>query len=1611
MGRFAAAPDPHVRRESIRVVASGRHRSSPFPAVMSINQSLADAGRVALVAYPFTSLRSTAARALRRLAVGLTFGIVTTSSAAAQFVKGGDLVPGPSAQFPLWGTIASPISGVLMVTDLHDYSVSQPSSNFARVWLSVGTQNGGSAAVSPTNMIQYVYIRIDHKGIPEEPTNFNLQLNLGGAPVGRVDHLLTLRPIFSGPNAPSVGRVRIALKRYAVDGSGNYPLMGAFTTSSFSGTDADNGGSTPDGTAIGWEGVATDAFNGFEVRIPAAWFHGDVSKIVEPDGSGASALTTAFFTTGGSFGAVATVRDWLADAAGNNVVVSLSTTSGASLSVTGTQLAYTAQPAAANAYATLSPVSLEVRNSDGTLASGATNAVTLEVATGPVGGTILGTTTVNAVNGTATFSNLSFSVPGSYTLRAKATSLLSVISNSFTISATTPAAPSIASITAATAQLSVAFTAPANDGGATITTYQYSLDGGAWVTRAAGTTASPLVITGLTNGTTYSVRIRAVNAQGGGAASNSMSGTPVAPPAAPANTVVPSISGTTTVGQVLTSSTGTWTGSPAPTFAYQWRRCDAAGSNCADISGAAASTYTLVVADVGSTLRVIVTGTNGSGNASGTSTQTAVIASAPLNTVIPTITGTTTVGQTLTADAGTWTGTPTPTFTYQWRRCDAAGNSCADIVSATTSTYVLAVADIGATLRVAVTGTNSVGNATAVSTQTAIVATAPAAPANTTLPTISGTAQVGQSLTASPGTWTGFPAPTFTYQWRSCDSAGNNCADIAGATASTYTLVSGDATHTIRVVVTGTNGSGNATATASQTAVVAEAPANTLLPTISGTAEAGQLLTANTGTWTGTPAPSFTYQWRRCDTSGASCADIVGATGSTYSLAVADIGATIRVVVTGTNTAGNAAATSTQTTTVAPAPVAPSNTVLPTISGTAVVGQTLTANAGTWSANPAPTLTHQWQRCDAAGSNCADISGATATTYVLASGDAGATIRVTETGTNASGNASVTSLQTGVVATPPVNTVAASISGTAQEGQTLTASPGTWTGVPAPSFTYQWRRCDAAGNNCADIALATASTYTLGALDVSGTARVVVTGTNTAGNSASTSAQTVAIIAAGAAPANSAPPTISGTAQVGQVLTVSVGTWTGIPAPTLTHQWRRCDSAGSNCTDIAGATSATYTIVTGDIGATIRVVETGTNATSNASATSAQTAVVIAAPASPANTTAPTITGSAVVGQTLTAHPGTWTGNPAPTLTYQWRQCDSAGANCVAIVGATGATYLLTQGDLGRTVRVAVTGTNGSGNVTVVSAQTAVVAAAAAPPLSITLPTISGTPEVGQVLTATTGSWSGNPAPTLTYQWQRCDSAGANCVNVAGGTGSNYALTSDDLHGTIKVIVTGVNGSGSVVVSSLVTTPVKPGKVDATHSHAYALQADSSHVGSTPADSVPADGTRYSTIRIELRDAAGDLLGGRAADITIALDGTATASTVRETTTPGIYEVDFRSIHVNTVKITASMDSVTLDERPAVNFVPATAQLDIALSASTETPQIGQTVVFTIEVKDLGPNAATGVEVEHQIADRFRFVSSEATRGQYDASKGIWTLGGLAVGESAVLKVTVVVTK
>ena len=108
------------------------------------------------------------------------------------------------------------------------------------------------------------------------------------------------------------------------------------------------------------------------------------------------------------------------------------------------------------------------------------------------------------------------------------------------------------------------------------------------------------------------------------------------------------------------------------------------------------------------------------------------------------------------------------------------------------------------------------------------------APTNSAAPTISGTAQVGQTLTAATGTWNSSTTPTFTYQWQRCDTAGNNCVAIPGATAQTYTVSNDDVNNTLRVVVTATNSSGSGSATSSQTAVVSQPGPAGAIKTASG---------------------------------------------------------------------------------------------------------------------------------------------------------------------------------------------------------------------------------------------------------------------------------------------------------------------------------------------------------------------------------------------------------------------------------------------------------------------------------------------------------------------------------------------------------------------------------------------------------------------------------------------------------------------------------------------------------------------------------------------------------------------------------------------------------
>jgi dipeptidyl aminopeptidase/acylaminoacyl peptidase len=410
--------------------------------------------------------------------------------------------------------------------------------------------------------------------------------------------------------------------------------------------------------------------------------------------------------------------------------------------------------------------------------------------------------------------------------------------------------------------------------------------------------------------------------------------------------------------------------------------------------------------------------------------------------------------------------------------------------------------------------------------------------------------------------------------------------------------------------------------------------ANTALPTISGTATQGSTLTATQGTWTSPSTITYAYEWRRCDTSGASCTAIAGATGASYTLTPADVGSTIRVAVTATSADGAATVQAAQTASVTVSG-APTNTALPTISGVPAVGSVLSSLSGTWTGTGI-TYTRQWQRCDSNGSNCVNISGATGTSYLVASADVGSRLRVAVTATSSAGSATANSAATAVVAaaSAPTNSVAPSVSGTPRVGSFLTVLRGTWSPTTGVTFTYRWQRCDASGGNCSDVAGATSTSYTATSADLGSRLRVVVTGSNAAGSQSATSAATAAVAAATSTgstsgttstfPRNVTRPRVTGNLAHGSTLTADRGSWTGTSPLSFAYQWERCDDQDEDdCDEISGATGSTYTLVRADVGSRIRVAITARNSAGTDTETSDATEVVRATGSTPAGGTAP----------------------------------------------------------------------------------------------------------------------------------------------------------------------------------------------------------------------------------------------------------------------------------------------------------------------------------------------------------------------------------------------------
>ena len=957
-------------------------------------------------------------------------------------------------------------------------------------------------------------------------------------------------------------------------------------------------------------------------------------------------------------------------------------------------------------------------------------------------------------------------------------------------------------------------------------------------------------------------------------------------------TGLPIISGTVQVGEPLTASTSgiaDQDGLDHATFSYQWLADDSA------IPDATGSTYTLVAADEGKTIEVKVSFTDDANNLETlTSGATATVAAKPNSpaTGAPTISGTVQLDETLTADTSGIAdadGLTNVSFSYQWIRSD--GNTDTDIAGETDSTYTLVSADVGKTIKVKVSFTDDANNAeTLTSEATGAVAAKPNT-APTGLPTISGTAQVDETLTADTtgiADADGLDNASYSYQWVRNDGSADT--DIQDATGSTYTLSDDDLGKTIKVRVSFTDDASNGeTLTSAATATVAAAansPA-TGAPAISGTAQVEETLTADTSGIAdedGLDDATFAYQWIRND--GNADTEIQDATSSTYSLVYDDVGRTIKVRVSFTDDASHE-----ETLTSAPTEavtllvwsatltagtrethsgynllhstgalsqteftlggddytvkmvvegddgllsfgldrrlrtdftlnvggvpfssedasttktgfvhtyqwdkgtvdwsvgdeVELSLTVMgtpatgqPTINGTVQVGETLTADtSGIADADGLDdaVFSYQW----IAGGT--DIQDATSSTYTLDADDVGKTIKVRVSFTDdAGGEEALTSAATGKVAAAANNpaTGAPTISGTAQVGETLTASTSDIAdedGLDHASFSYQWLADDSA------ITDATGSTYTLVPADQGKTIKVRVSFTDDAKNLETLTSAATATVAAKPNTVPTGLPIISGRVQVGETLTADtsgIEDQDGLDHASFSYQWLADDSA------ITDATGSTYTLVPADRGKTIKArVSFTDNADNEETLTSAATAAVAAADKHPA-TGLPTISGTAQVGETLTADTSgieDQDGLDNASFSYQWLADDSA------ITDATGSTYTLVPADQGKTIEVRVSFTDDADNEeTLTSAATAAVAAKPNSPAT-GLPIISGTVQVGETLMASTSGIAdqdGLDNTSFSYQWLADDSA------IPDATGSTYTLVAADEGKTIEVKV------------------------------------------------------------------------------------------------------------------------------------------------------------------------------------------------------------------------------
>ena len=439
---------------------------------------------------------------------------------------------------------------------------------------------------------------------------------------------------------------------------------------------------------------------------------------------------------------------------------------------------------------------------------------------------------------------------------------------------------------------------------------------------------------------------------------------------------------------------------------------------------------------------------------------------------------------------------------------------------------------------------------------------------------------VGGAYSTDGGDWG--VGTSLTYQWLSCSTtAVKSCAKIRGATRASYTPKAADKGKRLRVTITGKNSVGSALWTSAVTPAVAQAPSLSTAPSVPSVGPlVGVPAVGTAGTAVGSPAPSVTPQWYRCDSAGTTsvatvpvdCESIGGASTVSYIPTSDDLGKYLRLGVVATNAAGSVVSLSKTTQEVRSMPVAGTAPTFTPSEGGAYI-----ATAGTWSGYPADiTTTYAWLRCGSDGvaasakpANCAVIADATEDSYTPTSQDTSFWLRVMVKATNTAGSTYwVSEAGPQVVGVPgtasgPGLTVQSSV------GSVLQGIAARWNTVSSISpAVIAWYRCTDTGTDsftmdvppeCTVIDGAITEAYTITADDLGYYLRYGETTVNAEGTSVALSRPTTEITSG---PYARVAPTVTGTHKVGKTLRAAVGTWSNASGVKYSYAWYSCTEAG-----------------------------------------------------------------------------------------------------------------------------------------------------------------------------------------------------------------------------------------------------------------------------------------------------------------------------------------------------------------------------------------------------------------------------------------------------------------